>query len=343
MSLQDAIKNLQKEMKDALEFEEALEAISTGCIAINYITGIGGFPRRRMSEVFGWESSGKTTLCLSACAQCQAKGMTAAYIDMERAVDLAWAKKIGFNYEDPTKGVYITPPHFEASMVAAEELAANAVDLIICDSVPAMIPKSQLEGDIDEGGAIGEQSRLMAKFLSRITKTIANSGTALVLVNQMRAKINTDFRASRYEPKEQSAGGSALKFYGSLRIDMEKVGSDTDNTEEQEDQFTGKKVKVPWRGLHRAKAFKNKVAIPYRNCQFYIRYGKDGIFGIDNLQTIIDMAKFKGIIKQSGGGNFAYTGPEFNFALRGTDELYYHLLKPESLELRKEIRKLLGV
>jgi recombination protein RecA len=342
MPIADALKILQKQMKEALEFDDKLEGITTGSTAVDYITGIGGFPRGRISEVFGWESSGKTTLCLSACAQAQRRGLVAAYIDMERAVDLSWAKKLGFNYEDTTKGLYLTPNHFEDTTVAVEALTEGDVDLIVVDSVPAMIPKSQLEGDIDEGGAIGEGSRLMAKFLTRITKTISDHGVALVFVNQMRAKINTG-STSRWEPKEQAAGGSALKFYGSLRIDMEKVQSDSDNTIEEVDMFSGRSVKVPWRGLHRAKAFKNKVAAPYRQCQFYIRYGKDGVYGIDNLQTLIDIAKAKGIIEFGGGGHYKYAGKDHNFAGRGTEELYAYLLHPDRAEVRKEIKASLGL
>jgi recombination protein RecA len=339
MSLKDALTSLRKEMKESLEFDENLVGITTGSIAVDYITGIGGFPRGRLSEVFGWESSGKTTLCLSACANAQRKGYTAAYIDMERAVSLDHATKIGFNFKDETKGVYATPSNFEEASRAVEILAENNIDLICVDSVPAMTPKAFMEGDIDDMGRIGLQSQMMAKFLSRITKTISEHNVALVMVNQMRAKINTG-PGSQWEPKEQSAGGSALKFYGSLRIDMERVKNFDDK---EKSLFTGQEIRVTYAGLHRARAFKNKVAVPYRGCEFIIKYGKDGIYGIDNLDTIIQFAKNKGIIEMNSTGHYKYSGANFNFAGRGTEELYRYLSAPEQAECRKEIRTSAGI
>jgi len=339
MALADALKVLNKEMKEALEYDIKLEGITTGSIAVDYIAGNGGFPRRRCSEVFGWESSGKTTLCVSACANAQRRGLTAAYLDMEKALDLSWAEKIGFNFKDETKGLYLSPNSFEQGMIAVNELALAGTDLIVVDSVPALVPESELKGDIDAGIAIGLKSRMMAQFLSRITKVISEHNNALVLINQMRAKINTS-PGSRWEPTEQSAGGSALKFFTSLRIDMTQVKKQM--TKEM-DPFTNTEIDVPISSLHRAQAFKNKVATPYRKCQFFIKYGQNGVFGIDNLQTIIDLAKYKGVIKQAGGGNYSYTGAAHNFALRGTDELYLHLSSPDAAELRKEIRSSIGL
>lgn len=340
MSLKDALGALRKEMKDALEYDENLEAITTGCIAVDYITGIKGFPRGRLSEVFGWESSGKTTLCLSACANAQRRGFTAAYIDMERAVSLEHARNIGFDYKDEAKGLYITPSNFEECATAVEILAEADTDLVCVDSVPAMTPKKQMEGDIDDQGAIGEQSRMMAKFLSRITKTIADRKVALVMVNQMRAKINTA-PGSQWEPKEQSAGGSALKFYGSLRIDMEQVKQ---VTEKQPSPFiANRELNIATSAVHRARAFKNKVSTPYRICEFVIKYGKDGVYGIDNLQTIIDFAKHKGVIEVRGS-YFKYSGAEEgngNFTIQGSQELYDHM--KANPELRKKIREQAGI
>jgi recombination protein RecA len=339
MALKDALAVLRKEMKEALEFDENLVGITTGSIAVDYITGIGGFPRGRLSEVFGWESSGKTTLCLSACANAQRKGFTAAYLDLERAVSLSHATNIGFDYKDETKGAYVTPTNFEEASRAVEILAEGNIDLICVDSVPAMTPKAFMEGDIDDQGRIGLQSQLMAKFLSRITKTIAQHNNALVMVNQMRAKINTG-PGAQWEPKEQSAGGSALKFYGSLRIDLDRIKSYTDD---EKSLFTGKEIKVAYAGLHRAHAFKNKVAVPYRQCEFTIKYGKDGIYGIDNLETIIQFAKNKGVIEMSSSGHYKYNGAKYQFAGRGTDELYRFLSLPEQMETRKEIRASAGI
>lgn len=341
MSLREALVALKKEIKNSqlLEYEENLVGITTGSIAVDLITGIGGFPRGRLSEVFGWESSGKTTLCLSSCANAQRKGFTAAYIDMERAVSLTWATQIGFDYKDEGKGVYMTPANFEECSQAVEILAENDTDLIVVDSVPAMVPKSMMEGDIDDQGAIGLGSRMMAKFLARITKTIADRNVSLVMVNQMRAKINTD-PGSRWEPKEQSAGGSALKFYGSLRIDMDLVKKFEDD---ELSMFSGQKIKVAYSGLHRAKAFKNKVALPYRQCEFIIKYGRDGVFGIDNLSTIIEVAKAKSVIEFNSTGHYKYSGANYNFTGRGKEELYRYLALPENADVRKEIRASAGL
>lgn len=337
MPLKEALASLRKDIgKEALEFETNLDSLTTGSIAIDYITGIGGFPKGRLSEVFGWESSGKTTLCLTACARAQAKGLTAAYVDMERAVNLDWAARIGFIYDDIEKGLYLTPGHFEDAATAVTHLVENGTDLVVVDSVPAMTPKDILEGSYDDAHPIGLQSRLMAQFLSKVTKIVAQKGTVLVLVNQMRAKIPLN----RWDTKEQAAGGSALRFYSSLRIDMEQVKQET---EDAKSEFTGQPIKVVTEAHHRAQAFKNKVGTPYRKCDFWIKYGKDGVWGIDNLQTIMDVAIHRGVIEKAGGGNFSYSGANFNFALRGTAELYNYLAKPEHAELRMEIRKSCGL
>jgi len=340
MSLEDALKIIRKDVKSALEFDEDIEGITTGSIAVDKIVGNGGFPRRRISEVFGWESSGKTTLCLSSCANAQRKGLYAAYIDPERGVNLYHAEKIGFNFKDETKGLYATPFSFQDTIKIINALAESGeCDLIVVDSVPAMVPEEELKGAIDGTVAIGLRSRLLSAFLARITKTIDTTNTALVLVNQMRARISTD----RFDrgPKEQAAGGSALKFYSSLRVDMENVKQ---IREKRKSPFTGKDEEVPIGNLHRAKAFKNKVSIPYRRCEFYIMYDENGkIYGVDNLQTVIDMAKAAGIIMTKGGGYFSFRGdtPEQNFEIRGTSDLYDRLFKQP--ELVASIRKSLGI
>lgn len=338
MSLADALAVLKKDMRPALEFDDKIESITTGSTAVDYITGIGGFPRGRLSEVFGWESCGKTTLALSSCANAQRKGLAAAYIDMERAVSLEHASKLGFDYRNNEKGIYLSPGNFEECASAVQTLAENAVDLIVVDSVPAMTPKSQMEGDIDAGGAIGEQSRLMAKFLSIITKTIADKNVALVMINQMRAKINTA-PGSRWDPTEQSAGGSALKFYGSLRIDMTLLKK---IVEKAPNPFGGQDWQQPIKNYIRAEAFKNKVATPYRRCEFYIQYGTNGVYGIDNLQTVIDFAKYKGVIQMDRSGNYKISGPDGQEVTgRGTEELYHKLAGDP--ELRKKVRESAGI
>lgn len=343
-TLQKALEVLKKEAAQALEFDSKLEALTTGSIAVDSITGIGGFPRGRVSEVFGWESSGKTTLLLSACAKAQRNGLYVVYLDAEHAVDLMHAKRLGFVWEDQMKGLYATPFSMEECFNIVNTLVeTGAIALVVVDSAAALVPEKELKGDIDDAGPIGLRSRMMAQFLSRVTKTINQTKTALVFANQMRAKINTSW-ASRNDPTEQSAGGSALKFYTSLRLDLRrgqaiKAKRKHPQTGELVDQIIG--------NTHHAKALKNKVALPNRDAEFFIKYDSEaGVYGIDNLQSILELSKQKGVLAMKGAGFFSFQStsqPEKPLSWRGMEEVYSFFLNSENMPILREIRQLAGI
>lgn len=339
-SLQDAIKYLKKQVTGAFEFDDKREVLSTGSLAVDKAIGIGGFPRGRISEVFGWESSGKTTLCLSACKKAQQAGHFCAYIDIERGVDLIHAEKIGFNWRDETKGLYSMPRSMEECFTIINTLASTGkCPLVIADSIPAMVPQKELEGEIDEvAGGIGLRSRLLASFLARITKTLEETNTALVLCNQMRARIATD--RFDYGPKEQAAGGSALKFYTSLRIDVHR-GKEV--IAKRSNLVTGEEIETTIGNIHKVHIVKNKMAMPFRETTFYIMFDKEkDFYGIDNLRTILDEAKESGIVQSKGAGYFTIKLEGTDVSLRGTEELYEWFLKAENRVAFDSIKKRLG-
>ncbi len=322
----DAIKHLRKQIKGAFEPEEYLRGLTTGSLAVDLITGIGGFPVGRLSEVFGWESSGKTTLCLQACAEAQRAGRYCAYIDVERGVDLSYADKIGFNHTDETKGLYLRPDTFEEVLVIIEKLVETGeVPLVIVDSVPAMVPEAEFQGKIEETGGMAARGRMLSSALPRLTKIISGN-TALVFVNQMRQKIDTGFVPAFMKTKEnseQSSGGSALKFYSSLRIEM-RLGKKGILKESTESFFTGKPEDVGLANLHYVKAFKNKVGTPYKTAPLYIRYDAGrNLWGIDNVRTTMDIAVVAGIISEKSSGIYIVG----ETTVRGEESLFNHLLQ----------------
>lgn len=332
----EAIKALQKQVEHAFESDGPLVGLPTGALAVDIITGIGGFPRGRLTEVFGWEGSGKSTLCLTAAAECQRAGLYVVYIDIENGVDEVFATRIGFDMEDAKgerkKGMYVRPDSLEEAVNVIETMAAKGeADLIIGDSVPAMTPQSILEGEITETGRIGELSRLLSSIVPRLIKTIKHKKTALVLCNQMRKTINTGWMppgaAQKRENTESTSGGSALKFYASLRIDMTLKTKGVEK-ESKQDLFTSKVIEVPTANLHQAQAFKNKVAVPYRAATFVIRYdAARNLWGIDNRQTVLDIAVSQGLIAKRPGGRFAYDANGVSFSAHGEDALYTYMLE----------------
>ena len=348
MSLKDALKFIEKEHASAIEAEGPLEVLSTGSLAVDIITGRGGFPRGKLSEVFGWEYSGKTTLCVSACAEAQRRGLYVAYVDAEKGLDLRYASKLGFIHDDRNKGLYLTPDTFEDTVVIVDKLVASGeVPLVVVDSVPGMVPKATFEGEISETGAIGATARLLSSVLPRLTKTIAENNTALVLVNQMRMKVSTGWQPAfvSRDQKEESSGGSALKFYSSLRVDMAIVKKGSVKTRTT-DFFTGKDIEVSMANVHQAKIIKNKISSPYRSCQFTIRYDEDrGLYGIDNVATLLGIAVVQGLIKRTGA-HYKCTlpdGQEFNS--HGEDALFDFVLAHPKIKaaLWAEVQKIPGV
>ncbi len=269
---------------------EGLQIISTGSLTLDIATGIGGFPRGRVIEIFGPESSGKTTLALSAIAQAQAQGGTAAFIDAEHALDVVYAQKLGVHSEDL---LVSQPDTGEQALEVAEVLVrSGAVDIIAIDSVAALVPRAEIEGDMGDS-LPGLQARLMSQALRKLTAAISKSMTTVIFINQIRMKIGVMFGSP-----ETTTGGNALKFYSSMRLDIRRIESLKENQE-----TIGGRVRV--------KVVKNKVAPPFKQAEFDIFFNE----GISKIGEIVDLGVDKGVIDKAGawysyGGNRIGQGRE---------------------------------
>ena len=252
-----------------------VSTISTGSISLDLALGIGGIPRGRVSEIYGPESSGKTTLTLHLVAEAQRKGGVCAFIDAEHALDVNYAKNLGVNVEE----LLISQPDTgeQALEIADTLVRSGAVDLLIVDSVAALVPKAELDGDMGDVQP-GAQARLMSQALRKLTATIHKSNCAMVFINQVRMKIGVMFGSP-----ETTTGGNALKFYSSVRLDIRRIGSIKHG-----DEAIGNRTKV--------KVVKNKMAPPFRQVEFDIIYGK----GINQDGEIVDLASSIQVLKKSG-------------------------------------------
>ena len=259
-----------------------IEAISTGSLGIDIALGIGGMPKGRIIEIYGPESSGKTTLALSVIAQAQKKGGTCAFIDAEHALDPGYAKKIGVKIED----LLISQPDAgeQALEIADTLVRSGAIDVLVVDSVAALVPKAELEGEMGDSH-MGLQARLMSQALRKLTSTVSRSNTLIIFINQIRMKIGVMFGNP-----ETTTGGNALKFYASVRIDIRRIGSIKDK-----DDVIGSQTRV--------KIVKNKVAPPFKVVDFDIMYGE----GISKTGELIDLGVKAGFVEKAGAW-FSYNG-----------------------------------
>ena len=252
-----------------------IPSISTGSVGLDIALGIGGIPQGRVTEIYGPESSGKTTLTLQIIAECQKKGGTAAFIDAEHALDPQYAAKLGVNVDDL---LLSQPDTGEQALEVADMLVkSNAVDLVVIDSVAALVPRAEIEGEMGDHH-VGLQARLMSQALRKITGNIQRSGATVIFINQIRMKIGVMFGSP-----ETTTGGNALKFYSSVRLDIRRIGAVKEG-----DEVIGNETRV--------KVVKNKVSPPFRQAEFQIMYG----LGINSEGEILDFGQKLGVIEKAG-------------------------------------------
>src|SRR3989449_5979225 len=261
---------------------QPIDAISTGAISIDYALGVGGMPRGRVVEIFGPESSGKTTLALQVIAEAQKTGGMAAFVDAEHALDAQYAQKLGVDLENL---LISQPDHGEQALEIVEVLIrSGGIDVVVVDSVAALVPKAEIDGEMGEA-QMGLQARLMSQALRKLTGVVSKSKTTLIFINQLREKIGVMFGNP-----ETTTGGRALKFYASVRIDIRRIASIKDG-----EQVIGGRTTLP--------IVKNKVAPPFREAEFDVMYGE----GISREGDLLDLAVEKRIVEKSGAW-FAFAG-----------------------------------
>ena len=295
---------------------QAIEAVSTGSLGLDIALGIGGLPKGRIVEIYGPESSGKTTLTLQVIAECQKAGGTAAFIDAEHALDPQYAKKLGVDIDNL---LVSQPDHGEQALEIADMLVrSGAVDLIVVDSVAALTPKAEIEGEMGDSH-MGLQARLMSQALRKITGNAKRSNCMVIFINQIRMKIGVMFGSP-----ETTTGGNALKFYASVRLDIRRIGQVKEG-----DEIIGNETRV--------KVVKNKMAPPFREALFQIVYGK----GTNRLGELVDLASSQDIVQKSGAW-YAYKGSKIG---QGKNNVvrYFEENPTIAAEIDKQVRDLLLV
>ena len=294
--------------------DHTIQIISTGSIGLDSALGIGGLPRGRVVEIYGPESSGKTTLTLQVIAECQKTGGTAAFIDAEHALDPSYAQKIGVNTEE----LWLAQPSSGEEALEITDMLVNskAIDLIVIDSVAALTPRAEIKGEMGQSH-VGLQARLMSQALRKLAAGIQKSNTMVIFINQIRMKIGIMFGSP-----ETTTGGRALKFYASVRLDIRRIGAI-----KKGDEIVGNQTRV--------KVVKNKVSPPFKLAEFEILYGH----GISVEGEIIDLGVQNGLIQKSGSW-YSYQGERIG---QGKDKARNFLLENESIsnELRDNIRKIM--
>jgi recombination protein RecA len=289
---------------------EDIAVIPTGSVGLDLALGVGGLPRGRVVEIYGPESSGKTTLTLHAIAQAQKAGGVCAFIDAEHALDVTYARKLGVHVED----LLVSQPDCgEQALEIADKLVnTGAVDLVVVDSVAALVPKAEIEGEMGDAH-MGLQARLMSQALRKLTAATNRTATCVVFINQLRQKIGVV-----YGNPETTTGGNALKFYATVRLDIRKTG-----VVKNGEQAVGNKTRV--------KVVKNKVAPPFRECEFEILYG----VGVSAAGEIVDLASDAGLIEKSG----AYYSVNGERIAQGRDKACQYLVEHQALadELREKL------
>jgi recombination protein RecA len=292
-----------------------VESIPTGALSLDYALGIGGIPRGRVTEVYGPESSGKTTLCLHIIAEAQKTGGLAAFIDAEHALDVNYAKRLGVD----TPNLLLSQPDFgeQALEITDTLVRSNALDIIVIDSVAALVPRSEIEGEMGDA-TMAVQARLMSQALRKLTGAISKSKTAVVFINQLRSKIGVMFGNP-----ETTTGGNALKFYASLRMDIRRIAAIKEGNE-----VVGNRTKV--------KIVKSKVAPPFKEVEFDILYNE----GISKTGDLLDLAVNFNIVKKSGAW-FTYEEERF----QGREQMRQKLLESPELfkKLDTDVRTKLGM
>lgn len=289
---------------------EGFPFISTGSLTLDIATGIGGLPRGRVVEIYGPESSGKTTLALNTVAQAQASGGTSAFIDAEHALDVNYARRIGVNIDDL---LVSQPDTGEQALEVAEYLVrSGAVDIIVIDSVAALVPRAEIEGDMGDS-LPGLQARLMSQALRKLTASISKSNTTLIFINQLRMKIGVMFGNP-----ETTTGGNALKFYSTMRLDIRKIENIKENQE-----IIGGRVRV--------KVVKNKLAPPFRQAEYDIYFNQ----GISKEGEIVDLGVEKNIIDKSGSW-YSYSGTRIGQGRENAKE-YLRNNQPVAVEIKEKI------